>query len=320
MPFCLIHQNDMIPKEQAKIGDIVLEGNKIVSPETYKQLKDANPIGIVIVPYSSSPDGKIRMIGLDYMTNSTTEGSRDPITVPIWGINKAIPGLSYKQQLPIISSESLVPTDKIVNHNNNGAIPLSEDMSQNSKSASTVEGYYYNKTLLDSKYYKYLVPNAVLEDEKPNPLYRATSYINENGVKVTISNPLADFDGKKNTDLILKVDNKSETEYPGGKTDFIAAKMCTLYNKGGLSWYLPACGELGYLVCNLKKINDSREVIGLDPIPPVLNGDSTPIRLWSSTIYSTSGANCIHTHDGYVGGSVNRTTNTKHHCLPAAAI
>ena len=39
-----------ISKNKAKIGDIVLKGNKIVSPDRYSEVKNPEPIGIVIVP------------------------------------------------------------------------------------------------------------------------------------------------------------------------------------------------------------------------------------------------------------------------------
>lgn len=295
-----------ISKNKAKIGDIVLKGNKIVSPDRYNEVKNPEPIGIVIVPQSNSTNGKITMIGLDFMSNATLEGSKTPVRI-IWGAKGNIPGMTYYNQVPVISDSNKVEQSSIQSTQAVSYIPLSDEINGD-KIPSSIEGYNYLNSAT------YLSPGPVLEEDKPNPLYRASSYINSNQEEVSIKNPLSDMNGKENTQKILANDTETNYDYPGGKTDYLMAKLCSLYNKGDLKWYLPSCGELGYLMSNLKRVNESRELVEYPPIQQQEN----VVYLQSSTLFSSDGVNCAHSN-GYVGGSNNRnyTNNNPHSCLPA---
>lgn len=308
-------------RDKAKIGDIVLQGGKIISPDNYSLVKDPKPIGIVIVPKDNSGDGRLRLIGLDFMTTQTNSGTQTKTNV-VWGKDMQIPGMQYKNQIPLLTTEVWDVQDHIVRHDTSGYLPLSQISYYNEEEAEhkiMVTDEISYPTKLTSETANRLIPSPVLENDIPNPLYTATSYINSEDVVVDISkNPLADFDGEKNTRLILAQDTETKYNYSKGKTDFLAAKLCSLYTRGGIRWYLPAAGELGYFITNLKKVNDSRILIGLKPFNPV--GDSTDyLQLWSSTLFTNQGAICGHTQ-GYFGGTNSNRDASNHQVLPAAVM
>ena len=81
------------------------------------------------------------------------------------------------------------------------------------------------------------IPSPYLGDE-PNPAY-------SNSILIP-NNALSDFDGKGNTDVLVALGS-----------DYIAANAARNYKAAGaeeIEWYLPAMGELGYLIVRLNKI------------------------------------------------------------------
>lgn len=82
-----------------------------------------------------------------------------------------------------------------------------------------------------------MIPSPYLGD-KPNPAY----YSEISGY----NNALADFDGKDNTDVLVALG-----------ADYVAANAARNYKAAGaeeIEWYLPAMGELGYLMVRFNKI------------------------------------------------------------------
>jgi hypothetical protein len=136
-----------------------------------------------------------------------------------------------------------------------------------------------------------------LEDGIINPDAKATTgVIPGTSTEFTINNASADFDGLNNTSKIMSlctVDTPTNS-YDSG--NYPVAQCCSLYSKGGLSWYLPAAGELACIVSNFKKINTSRVAVGYS------NYNYSSYYFWSSTVHSSdyargvggSGGNCYY--------------------------
>ena len=121
-------------------------------------------------------------------------------------------------------------------------------------------------------------------------------------------NALADFDGIGNTEKIITQrgteDYNSWTPDSATEADYPAASCCDMFHTEGTQqgdWYLPACGELGYILPPFNKINDA-----IDKMRTVY-GSSVGVELdtdngiyWSSTEYSSAHARRVYTYDGQV--------------------
>lgn len=244
-------------KHKVNVGDILLKDNYVVSPSEYKSGM-GEAIGIICMPVSHTPDGKVRIVSLDYMNSSTPAiGNSSPEYI-YWGgyeydeeeggMYFPPSGLSYLNNFPIInSSGTAVLTTSIQGIDSWGYIP--SDIFNSKDSLGPSEYKYYN----NSSYNNY-IPCPYLSDGSQNPLFVAKSYIIPGTSTVaTIANPLADFDGKSNTDLILKAVTNWNTEVDDSnymRGQYPAAVTCDLYSKGNLTWHLPALGELAYICAN----------------------------------------------------------------------
>ena len=127
----------------------------------------------------------------------------------------------------------------------------------------------------------------------------------------------ADYDGKGNTEKILanmiddswktsETINKTSSNKPADSANYHpAAACCWRYSTPGTfhgQWYLPACGELGYIIPRMNTLNKI-----LNAIPNANGGTSKALSLitgssyWSSSEYSSYFARSVNTNDGYVG-------------------
>ena len=108
-----------------------------------------------------------------------------------------------------------------------------------------------------------MIPSPYLGD-KPNPAYYAKISGNNNA--------LADFDGRGNTDVLV-----------GLGSDYVAANAARNYKAVGaeeIEWYLPAMGELGYMMVRFNKIQAALTKLNA----PQLDGSKL---YWSSSEYSS---------------------------------
>lgn len=241
-----------VSKGKAKVGDIVLSNNRIVTLETFQKnnLSLNDTIGIVSVPlYNES----IRI------TPTTNEFYSE-----IFGINDEETG-QYKKDIPITGT--VIPSDTIVGTTQENCVFSTNEPYNQEVIQDTTHGYYF---INDSPF----VPCSVLNTKEINPNFIINSE----------TNPLADFNGQQNTkDLLLKASTDD---------DFPAAYVCNSYKKGGLKWYLPALGELVYYLSNLKAVNDTRVALGLKVLSLEQNPIRTNIleitNLLSSTVSDTS--------------------------------
>lgn len=119
---------------------------------------------------------------------------------------------------------------------------------------------------------------------EPNPAY----YQEISGY----NNALSDFSGLQNTQTLV-----------GLGTDYTAANACWNYKdsaNSGVQWYLPACGELGYIMPRFNEIQN-----GLTKLNAVQLGSS--YNYWSSSERFSNDANYVRTDHGGVNNSTKST-------------
>lgn len=143
-------------------------------------------------------------------------------------------------------------------------------------------------------------PSPYLEDGSRNPIYHST--------EKSTYNALSDFNGVNNTKVLSSQESS-------------AAYACSQFEADGIQqgqWYLPSCGELGYMIARFDEIQQAlkaiKEVYG--ELYAALLMPSTGY--WSSTEYSTTHARPLGTNVGIV--SVDRKTETGYYVRPYARI
>ena len=261
-------------------------------------IKKYTPIGVVVIPtshdvYGTRECGVMSLKDMSCNTPSTGDISEQ---IMYWGQNnnisalpdlKYVPGGNTSNGLPqTISTYASLPSDKFTD------VQCSHDT---------------------DIFYMFMmnpIPSPYLTDGSRNPGYYQTTSPSSS------ENALADFDGKGNTQKIItqrgtkdynswKPDRETEADYP-------AASCCDMFYTEGTQqgdWYLPACGELGYIMPPLNKINNT-----INKIRTVYDSSigvqlRTVYYYWSSTEYRSNNARFVHTSNGEVNGTNKNSRN-----------
>lgn len=222
-------------------------------------------VGVIVIPEGMLPDGKARFIALQDASASTVT----------WGI--------YGTDISL-TNYNRVPTTNNSGSTTNGSYGYGYLPSDHTDFTG-VTSYVDPKTkYIGSTYYSPYVPSPYLADDSLNPAYyEAISGYN---------NVFSDFNGKSNTDVLV-----------GLGSAYTAANIAKNYAVDGvdIDWYLPACGELGFLMPRLAAINESIAVAGGIVIVPMYN-------YWTSTEYASYGACYVNTSNGGVN-SISKSDN-----------
>ena len=270
-------------------GKVIIVSGKDWSIETYPADK-YTPIGVVVVPgihdvYGDGSCGVMSLKPMNCDTPSTGGRSEQYIYWGVFGTN--ISGLPDLDQVPTGNTSNGIPTGQTSKAN------LPSDKFSKTQCAHDTDAYYNSSASY--------IPSPYLTDGSRNPGYYQTSSPS------STSNALADFDGIGNTAKIItqrgskdysswRPSNESSADYP-------AASCCDMFYTEGTSqgdWYLPACGELGYIMPPFNKINDA---IGK---MRTAYGSSVGVKLntgyyyWSSTEYSSGNARYVNPNSGNV--------------------
>lgn len=209
----------------ANVGDIAYKAAdgsiKVVNPDKWNASL-GTPIGVVVIPSGFTPNGKAQILSLNWVSSSGT--SSTSAKSMNWGGYGTDTSLTNYTRVPITDNagstttgaavDAYLPSDKFT-----GTVSYVDPLTQYSGTSRT------------------MIPSPYLGD-KPNPAYYApiSGY----------NNALADFDGKGNTDVLV-----------GLGADYVAANAARNYKAEGAEeteWYLPAAGELGYMMVRFNKI------------------------------------------------------------------
>ena len=257
---------------------------KLCKKEDYSSIEgDKYPIGAVVVPSDHLNDGTVRICAL-----SNLSGTKKWASVSGYGINE-LTNMSYVPTFPNTegstttgwTSYSYLPSD-IGGAGWTGATCV-HDTGTTYHSAATS-----------------YIPSQYNTDGTKNTLHSETHGNPDN-------NALNDFNGLENTTILKNLSGVAH-EYTTGSTttsatiDYIAAVECFNYhqaNDNGIQWYLPACGELVYVVPRRSVIQSALSAIG--------GSAFTSSSYWSSSEYSGANARNVGLYNGnvYGGGKSN---------------
>lgn len=254
------------------------------------------PIGIVVVPgtHNVYGDGSCGVMSLKEMNYSTPDTGSTSYQYMYWGhYGNDISNLPNLDQFPVGNTSNGIPTSQT----SYAFIP--SDKFSGVQCAHDTDAYYYSSS------YSY-APSPYLTDGSRNPGYYQTTSPSSS------SNALADFDGKGNSEILWGLATAqsnwrtaSTITNNSGDNYLPAACCCWRYHTDGTQqgdWYLPAMGELGYIMPPFNRINEA--------ITKMRNayGSSVGVTLrtlygyWSSSEYDSNHAHCVDTDYGYVSG------------------
>jgi hypothetical protein len=254
------------------------------------------PIGIVVVPgshdrYGIGQGGAI--MSLKPMSYSDPDNGATSETTMYWGYNSLdISGLT--------NYNNVITTSSKTTNTESGGL------------SSTTYAYIPRQGSVDGTPTRNRSPYApspyVGSDYKSggsNALYSTTA--SDSG---SDRNVLADFDGQKNTATITSLSESWKTGAISNSYDtagvYPAAQTCARYKTVGTKsgeWYLPAAGELGYIVPRLYDINATISALITKYGAGVGVQLSTGNNYWSSSEYNSNYAYRVYTDDGGVYGS-----------------
>jgi len=220
--------------------------------------------GVVVVPSNHTPDGTARIMCIKGVARDGTETSSN-VSI-MWGPSNVDTGLPNMDKVPTWDNT----IGGAIGNSDYGYLPSDSD-----------NGYFTGATCATDSLTKYAgltpyIPSPYLEDGSQNPAYINT-------VEATTANCLSDFDGKGNTSVLV-----------GLGSDYVAANACNKYGTTALpagNWYLPACGELGYIMPRFNEIQSALQKVG----GVQLNSNYF---YWSSTEYSSSRARSVNPNNG----------------------
>ena len=224
------------------------------------------PVGVVVIPSGFAPDGKARMISLKYATSAGTS-SDSSVGMP-WGGNGTDTSLTNYTKVPTTDNAGSTSTGS----NANGYLPSDKFTGTVSFVDSTAK---YSQT-------SNLIPSPYLGDDKTlNPEYSKEILSGDTNVNV-----LSDFNGASNTEYLV-----------GLGTGYTAANAAHNYNGGvtgtDIQWYLPAAGELGFIMPRFNAINATIQSVGGVAV-------AGGLYFWSSSEYSSYNAYSVYTSNGNV--------------------
>lgn len=263
---------DILMVENASEEKFLIKQNSL-SKAIYPASK-FTPIGVVVIPKSHDVygTGEIGIVGLLYCDSdsSTNRGVLDYKAVTWGSTYRAVSGLKNFTKVPnygVAGSQQL----DLISEENSGCLPTTYNSAV--KCLHDDKAYYYSETVNAA-------PSPYLSNGEKNDMYSSTD------VPSSSLNMLSDFNGLSNTQAINEM---SSLDYP-------AARYAKNHIRPGTSkgdWYLPACGELGYLAARFQEIKDS-----FDKIKKIYNGEFfaatlSTSGLWSSTQNNASNAAAI---------------------------
>lgn len=274
---------DVAGMTQDNLADICLYDKRehrriFVSPDELENFADTDtytPIGVVVIPSSHDVygTGKCAVMSALSMSLSNPTAGANTEQKMVWYSSMVSAGLTNYSVINTVTNA----TDNILDGTAAQAYLPSTNTNGNFTTMSA-DGV--------SKYYKgTYAPSPYLADGSRNPNYHSN--------EKSKFNALSDFEGPENTShLISKWREVAEAAY-----------TCSQFKTDGTEqgdWYLPACGELGYMVSRFEEIQSALTAIRTVYGTSYASLLDTNNIYWSSSENSQSAARSLNTGNGSV--------------------
>lgn len=245
---------------------------------------NSNVVGVCVIPDGLLPDRKARFMSVKAITTASTAGSTSENGI-IWSSNYSRTVLPKQYtEVPCVGLNedegTGVITNQVEHSNDNGYMPSDSE----NGNFTALTNPYDSVTMFAYDDSGHHIPSPFMNNGAFNENY--STLFTTGGT--AINNALSDFDGFRNTQILIK------------DADVVAAKHCAIFNPGYREgeWYLPAVGELGFIMPRFKVINSKLSALGSSGVQ--LGGYDF---YWSSTEYDGYDAWHVDTSDGDVNDS-----------------
>ena len=256
-------------------------GTYLYNDGTTGTTANSDVVGVCVIPDGLLPDRKARFMSVKAITTASTAGSTSEENI-IWSSNYSRTVLPKQYtQVPCVglneNKGTVVITNQVEHSNGNGYMPSDSENGNFTALANpydSVTKFAYND-------FDHHIPSPFMNNGAFNENY--STLFTTGGT--AINNALSDFDGFGNTQILIKDD------------DVVAAKQCANFNPryGEGKWYLPAVGELGFIMPRFKEINS--KLLALGPSGVQLDDN---YNYWSSTEYDEYYAWTVSIANGFV--------------------
>ena len=250
-----------------------------------------SPVGVVVIPgnHNVYGNGSCAVMSLKYMSCDNPDSGDTSYQEIYWGqYGTDISNMTNYDKICYFGLNSTV------NQTVQGVVDQAFLPSDKFSEFSEVQNPYDKDTYYFTR--GHYSPSPYNEDDTRNTAYYQTSSPS------TTSNCLSDFDGVGNTKILTdlatsqsdwKTASTITNNYNSGYSP--AACCCWRYHTEGTKqgdWYLPAMGELGYMVVKINKINQTINTLitayGSTVGVQIILG--YPYRYWSSSESSNYGS------------------------------
>lgn len=291
----LILPNVSLVSESSKVyynpkASIVV-GTYLYDDGTTGHTPNSNVVGVCVIPNRLLPDRKARFMSVKGVNSNNTTGGNDEGIMWSSNYTKTVLPTQYNSAVCVRPNGDTQAVTDIIDHDSNGRVVyMPSDKTTGTYDEGTgLTNPFDSVNEINLKYAyaddgDHYPPSPYYSNGTLNSNYIATK--NSNGDSIT--NALSDIDGYTNTQILIE------------DAGVVAAKRCGVFapnNYGQGKWYLPAIGELAFI---MPRWNEIQAALG--SVDGGVQLDSA-YKYSSSTEYDRANAWCLSTGNGSVDSS-----------------
>lgn len=316
-------------EESSSYMDVLFCNKQTQEKKITNKLNEVNyslwePIGVVVIPaeHDVYGTGECGVMALRYGSLTTPDEGQNSYLEAYFGNNTLTVSPTFYNKLCVVDCDRSELIDGVYKVNNIVIETTSISYLPSDKFKKRNQSEQYYEAIDGFLYYNYVsstqgpfIPSPYLKDGSRNLSYSQTE------APSSTLNALSDFNGKSHTELLCSQATAQENwqtaaqiTNSSGSGYQTAACICWRYHTLGTNqgdWYIPACGELGYVLVLLEKIEKTIEY--LKKLSNISFYSCTGSYHWSSTHVSQSVCYSIRFSDGIV---IPRSKDSKHNIRP----